>query len=91
MAKLNYLVPLSLVVMRIRIHCDWNRSKNGIKMTFKRSKETNGIKSNLTSTNMCKLRNVQLQVIVNMIIYSINEGLLTYQKRTRIQGEEPNL
>ena len=31
-----------------------------------------GIKSNLTSTNKCKLKSVQLQVIVNIVIYSLS-------------------
>ena len=35
-------------------------------MDFKRNKETEGIRSNLTSTNKCKLSSVQLQVIVNI-------------------------
>ena len=39
---------------------------------------------------MCKLRNVQLQVIVNMIIYSINEGLLI-DKKNEPEYNEKNL
>ena len=34
-------------------------------MDFKEIKKLNGIRSNLTSTNKCKLSSVQLQVLVN--------------------------
>ena len=39
------------------------------KWLSKETKKLNGIKSKLTSTKRCKLRSVQLQVIVNIVIY----------------------
>ena len=46
------------------------------KWLSKKVKKLNGIKSNLTSTKICKLRTVQLQVIVNIMTYSINKWCL---------------
>ena len=41
----------------------------------------NGSKSNLTSTKRCKLKSVQLQVIVNIVTYSLSIRNMTLVKK----------
>ena len=48
------------------------------KWLSKEVKKLKGIKSNLTSTKIYRLRNIQLQAIVNMMIYT--QITLTYKK-----------
>ena len=41
------------------------------KWLSKVTRKLNGSKSNLTSTKRCKIKSVQLQVIVNIVTYSL--------------------
>ena len=57
-------------------------------MTLKISIKAKGNKSSLISTKMCKLRNVQLQEIVNMIVYTQLTPIYKYYQKVDIIYEE---